>query len=103
MDLILNRDPETSLLKLEGRFTFESHSAFRMATQELLDAEETSEIVLDLSGLSYLDSSSLGMLLLLRDKSEARGLKVALLNPSPAVAGILKVVQFGKLFEIREG
>ena len=103
MDLVLNHEPGSSLLQLEGRFTFESHSTFRTVTQAILDATGTGEITLDLSGLSYLDSSSLGMLLLLKEKAEPKGIQVVLLKPSPVVLGILKIVQFGKLFEIREG
>ncbi len=102
MDLVLNHEPGSSLLRLEGRFTFESHSVFRAVTQALLDAPETREITLDLSGLSYLDSSSLGMLLLLKEKADPQGIPLILLKPSPVVMGILKVVQFGKLFEIQE-
>jgi len=102
MMLTLHRDPTSSLIRLEGNFTFESHQAFRSATQELLDAPGTEQITLDLSGLQYMDSSSLGMLLVLREKTEEKGITVVLIKPSPTVAGILKIVQFGKLFEIRE-
>ena len=102
MGLTLQKDLPNSTIRLEGTFTFEAHAAFRSATQELVDAPDARQITLDLSGLSYMDSSSLGMLLLLRDKTEAKGIRVVLIRPSPAVMAILKVVQFGKLFEIRE-
>lgn len=103
MDLVLNHEPGSALLHLEGRFTYESHSAFRSVTQSMLDAPAAQEIILDLSGLNYLDSSSLGMLLLLKEKADPKGIQLILQKPSPVVMGILKVVQFGKLFEIREG
>jgi len=102
MSLTLHKDAQASLIRLEGTFTFESHAAFRGLTQELIDAPGARQLTLDLSGLSYMDSSSLGMLLLLRDKTEAKGIKVVLIKPSPAVMSILKVVQFGRLFEIQE-
>jgi anti-anti-sigma factor len=102
MSLTLHKDAQASLIRLEGTFTFESHGAFKTATQELLDLPGCRTLTLDLSGLSYMDSSSLGMLLLLRDKTEAKGIKVVLIKPSPTVMSILKVVQFGRLFEIQE-
>ncbi|HEY3400259.1 MAG TPA: STAS domain-containing protein [Geothrix sp.] len=103
MSLSLHQDSQTSSLRLEGRFMFEAHTHFRNATQNLLDATTARQITLELSGLSYMDSSALGMLLLLREKAEAKDIKVVLANPSPAVMEILKIVQFGKLFDIREG
>ncbi|BDU69498.1 STAS domain-containing protein [Geothrix oryzae] len=103
MSLTLHQDLQASRLRLEGQFTFEAHTQFRSATQEVLDATAAGPITLDLSGLSYLDSSALGMLLLLREKAESKGLRVVLGKPSPVVMEILKIVQFGKLFEIQEG
>jgi HptB-dependent secretion and biofilm anti anti-sigma factor len=88
-------------LNLDGRFTFEQHLAFKQAAYELLDAKDVRTIQVDLSAVSYMDSSSLGMLLLLREKAEVKGIKVALFRPSPSVQTILKVVQFDQLFEIK--
>lgn len=90
------------VVKLEGRFTFESHQAFKAATGPLLEAEGVTEIHLDLSAVNYMDSSSLGMVLLLREKAEEKSISVVLAHPSPNVVAILQVVQFGKLFKILE-
>ena len=102
MSLALHQDFQASRLRLEGTFTFESHVQFRSATQDLLETTSADRIYLDLSGLSYLDSSALGMLLLLREKAEMKGLTVALVKPSPMVLDILKIVRFEKLFDIQE-
>ena len=88
------------LVMLVGRLTFECHQAFRSATDPLLDTQGLHQIQLDLSGVSYMDSSALGMLLVLREKAETKGITIALVKPSPCVITILKVVQFGKLFQI---
>lgn len=101
MEFSTHTDGMTGVVKLEGRFTFEAHQEFKGATTPLL-AQNLGAIHIDLSGVSYMDSSSLGMLLLLREKAEAKGMKVVLLRPSPSVLAIIKVVQFGKLFEIVE-
>lgn len=89
------------IIKLEGRFSFEAGAAFKAHTQALLGQGGVSELNLDFSGVTHLESSALGLLLLLREKAEARGVRVVLLEPSPAVRAIFNVVQFGKLFEIR--
>ncbi len=87
-------------LRLEGRFTFGAGAAFRTQAHALL--EQVSELCLDLAAVTHLESSALGVLLLLREKAEARGARVVLMSPSPALRAILDGVQFGRLFEIRD-
>jgi anti-anti-sigma factor len=87
-------------LRMDGRLTFEHHREIKDAAYPLLEKEEVRVIQLDLSGVTYMDSSTLGMLLLLREKADAKGMKVTLLRPSSSVMTILKVVQFDRLFEI---
>ena len=103
MTLLIHPAPQSGLLRMEGTFTFEAHGPFKAATTGLLEREDLRAITLDLAGVTYMDSAALGMLLLLRERAEARGLKVVLSRPAPTVRNILQVVQFGKLFEIREG
>lgn len=103
MTLLIHTDAQPGVLRMEGTFTFEAHSAFKTATAGLLETPGLSAITLDLSAVSYMDSAALGMLLLIRERAEAKGQKVILSRPSPTVMTILQVVQFGKLFEIREG
>lgn len=87
---------------LEGRFTFERHQSFKAATGLLLETEGLRELHLDLASVDYMDSSALGMVLLLRERAEAAGASVVLAHPSPSVQAVLQVVQFGKLFRILE-
>lgn len=90
------------LIKLEGRFTFQEYEAFKAATRGLLEARGISEIDLDLSAASYMDSNALSMLIALKDKAQAQNILVKLLKPSPAIHAILEMVQFEKLFTIIE-
>ena len=54
----------------------------------------------DLAGTDYLDSSALGMLLLLREHAGGEGAAIQIINASPDVKKILDVANFGKLFDI---
>ncbi|MEC9085422.1 MAG: STAS domain-containing protein, partial [Pseudomonadota bacterium] len=57
-------DGKTLTICVEGRFDFSTHQSFRDAYEH---SEPTvSHYVIDLSDTTYLDSSALGMLLLLR-------------------------------------
>jgi len=93
-------EDHTGTVKLEGRFTFETHSAFKSCTQNLLDTGKLGRVVLDMEGVSFMDASSLGMILLLRETTEARNLTLALKRPSAPVRRLLEIVQFEKIFEI---
>ncbi|MBP1772411.1 MAG: hypothetical protein H6P99_1574 [Holophagaceae bacterium] len=102
MALILQNNLQDATLRMEGTFLYEGRSDFKAATEELLSRTTTPGITLDLSAVSYMDSASLGMLLILRERTLATGRKVVLRNPSPPVRSILSIVQFDQLFDIRE-
>jgi anti-anti-sigma factor len=93
-------EDSTGTVKLEGRFTFETHPAFKSCTQSLLDAGRLARVVLDMEGVTYMDASSLGMILLLREATEARSMTLALMRPSASVRRLLEIVQFERIFEI---
>ncbi len=50
---------------------------------------------------TYLDSSALGMLLLLRDHAGGDAAEVRIVNCNPDVRKILTISNFEQLFEIR--
>ncbi len=93
-------EDHTATIGLDGRFTFEAHPAFKACTREALESEGLERIILDMEQVSYLDASSLGMILLLREAAEARQVTVILHRPSPPVMNLLEVVRFERLFQI---
>ena len=100
MDFTSRIDDHTATIGLTGRFTFEAHPGFKARTREALETDKLQRIVLDMEQVTYLDASSLGMILLLREAAEARQVVVILHRPSPAVVNLLEVVQFERLFQI---
>jgi len=89
-----------AILKLNGRFDFHSHRDFRSAYEAALDKDGVREVVIDFKDVDYLDSSALGMLLLLREKAEAVGKSVALVGLQGMVKQVLEIANFGKLFSV---
>jgi anti-anti-sigma factor len=90
----------TGVVTLAGRFTFECHGEFRSATDPFLADPAITEIRVRMAGLDYMDASSLGMLLVLREKAELKGKNVVLVDPAPCARTVLESVQFGKLFKM---
>lgn len=85
-------------IKVSGRFDFSVHPAFRDAYEHLTATVEHYRV--DLSDASYLDSSALGMLLLLRDHAGGDSASVEILKCNPDVRKILTISNFDQLFDI---
>lgn len=96
-----SRDTQATLF-LEGRFDFNSHRDFRAASEGLLENATIKALDINFDKVEYLDSSALGMLLLLREKAEAQGRKVSLSALRGTVKQVLDIANFGKLFTLRE-
>lgn len=95
---VTSRDGCTVIV-LQGRFDFNSHREFRDAV-DLAVKEAAAEIKVDLAAVDYLDSSALGMLLVLRDKSREAGKTVVLASARGAVKQVIDIANFGKLFTL---
>lgn len=93
----LSPDREQLTIFISGRFDFASYQDFRNA-YEGLGSEQ--RYIVDLKGTNYLDSSALGMLLLLRDHAGGERARVRLINCSADVVTILTISNFSKLFQI---
>lgn len=88
------------VLSLSGRFDFSIHRDFRANYESILGATGVKELDVNLNGVDYIDSSALGMLLLLREKATEKNIKMKLLYPKDSVRQVLEVANFGRLFDI---
>ncbi|MCW5619942.1 MAG: STAS domain-containing protein [Burkholderiales bacterium] len=88
-------------ISLNGRFDFSAHRIFRESYAPSLESKEIKEVEIDLGSVDYLDSSALGMLLMLREKAQAVNKSVSLSNCQQAVRQVLDIANFSKLFAIR--
>lgn len=92
-------DGKELVIHIKGRFDFSTHQDFRSAYEDHEDEPEA--YVVDLSEATYLDSSALGMLLLLRDHAGGDSHKVRIVNCNPDVKKILSISNFEQLFTIQ--
>lgn len=101
MDISVTTEGSVAKLQMSGHFDFSAHRAFREAYDPVLSKGGIKELEIDLGRVDYLDSSALGMLLLLRERAQAAGKSVLLCKPSISVMQILEIANFNKLFAIR--
>lgn len=100
MQVTVSKDGGRASIKLIGRFDFNAHREFRSAYDPLVGDNAVKQAVVDFTNVDYLDSSALGMLLMLRDKFRAVGKDVTLTGVKGAVKQVLDIANFGKLFQI---
>ncbi|BCJ05936.1 STAS domain-containing protein [Pseudomonas sp. AA27] len=91
-------DEKKLTIKIKGRFDFGRHQEFRNAYEKQPKSADT--VVIDLKEATYLDSSALGMLLLLRDYEGGEDACISVINTSSDVRKILAISNFDKLFDI---
>ena len=84
-------------IRVAGRFDFTMHREFRNAYH---DTDPASNFVVDLRQTAYLDSSALGMLLLLREYVGGDGSRIRIENCNADVRNILHIANFQRLFKI---
>lgn len=95
-------DHEQARIVLAGRFDFHAHRDFRQCSDEVLANGAVKELDINFAHVDYLDSSALGMLLLLKDKAEARGKRIVLSGLQGTVKQVLDIANFSKLFTLRD-
>ncbi|WP_455198113.1 STAS domain-containing protein, partial [Kaarinaea lacus] len=85
------------IIQIEGRFDFHMHASF----QDLYSQQPpTSTFVIDLAKATYIDSSAMGMLLLLREYAGKDRNKIRLINSPPEVKRALSISNLDQLFLI---
>lgn len=102
MRLDLRERGRVAVLQLEGRLVAgQGDEQLHEAVKVLLDSGR-SRIVVDLSGVSVIDSGGLGELVASAHRVESAGGKLKVLHPRERVARVLDVARVLPMFEVYE-
>ncbi|WP_317931686.1 STAS domain-containing protein [Halioxenophilus sp. WMMB6] len=85
-------------INIIGRFDFSSHLDFRKSYEHLNASPESIEV--NMRQATFVDSSALGMLLLLRDFAGEQQASVKISHCNNEVRQILEMANFSNLFTI---
>ncbi|MBF0370019.1 MAG: STAS domain-containing protein [Magnetococcales bacterium] len=91
-------DGDEVRIAISGGFVFSIHKLFRDSYR---NKRPEMRYTVDLSAVSHLDSSALGMLLLLREHAGGEASDVAIINCAPKIEKLLEIAQFNRLFQIQ--
>lgn len=89
MQVSINNEPTGTVVSVAGEVDADNSDEFGSS---LLDVPADSEVVLvDLSGLSFIDSSGISELVRAGEKLKSRGQKLTVRHPSDAVRRVLDI------------
>ena len=98
INMTVSDDGNKVTIAVTGKFDFQLYDEFRASYADTTG--NGTEYVINLSDTEYLDSSALGMLLLLREHAGGELSSIEITQASPEVRKILDVANFGKLFKL---
>ena len=94
----ISSDGKTITINVNGRFDFNVHQEFRQAYEQA--RHNDTKYSVNLAETEYMDSSALGMLLLLRERAGGDKADIEITNCSPEIKKILTISNFHQLFKI---
>jgi anti-anti-sigma factor len=98
VDTNISDDGLKVTISVTGRFDFQLYDSFRKAYSDTNGPG--AEYIVDFSKTNYLDSSALGMLLLLREHAGGESSDITISRASGDVKKALGVANFEKIFKV---
>lgn len=98
MKVSQNIQGKRAVLGISGQFAFESAMQFRQVAVDMTKRSDIAVVEVDLREATYIDSSALGVMLLLRDMARKAGMTVEISNCRGTVREALDRARFGNLF-----
>ncbi|CUW39735.1 conserved protein of unknown function, containing STAS (AntiSigma factor antagonist) domain [Magnetospirillum sp. XM-1] len=99
MQFRIKTDGATVTVALEGQLNFAANEDFQKLLNQLSEAGGK-KVVLDMAGLTHIDSVGLGLLYIAREDLAERRTEITLANPHDNVYRMLELTEANKTFEI---
>lgn len=90
----------TTTIKISGRFDFAVQNEFRDCYHSATP-QNAGKFIVDMSSATYMDSSGLGMLLMMREHLGGNNADISIINSSRDIDNILHVANFQNLFKLK--
>ena len=100
MEISVLQSGAASVIRLSGDLAADERGELATTVANLLDGGRK-RIVLDMSGVPYVNSAGLGALVTLSATANTRGGRVILAAPTPFFEQVLATTQLNKFFDVR--
>lgn len=97
---ITERWPSIYVVSLEGPVDQSTSPEARKAMASLFKNEDLDQILVDLSKVSYIESSGIATLVEALQKSKRRGIRFTLAGINPSVEAVFELANLRNIFEI---
>lgn len=88
------------IIKLKGEFTFADNEQFQGMIKLILGST-LKDVSLDFSGLEFIDSAALSMLLVMRESCGKQSMNISITNSTGRVKEVLDEMKFSKFIPIK--
>ena len=99
MEVALTKNGTQGVARIAGNFTFPDYVKFKDVL-DLTKDENINSILIDVSGLEFVDSAALGMLMILRGDAQKTMKTVSISGMKGQVEKVLKMSKFDTLFNM---
>ena len=93
------KEPSATILSLLDRFDFGARATFKEAVEKA-QKDQCPHLIVDLGGVTFMDSSALGLLVVTYQNFKRSKSKVSLLRPQGYVRQVLDLANIGKMITI---
>lgn len=97
MNMQLIHSNGTCEIFFTGTFTFTDNATFKQVL-ELVDSPQVRSFILDFSGVDFIDSAVLGMMMILRSTAAVRGQNITIRGAQNQVEKVMRMSQFDTKF-----
>lgn len=97
MSITFSNNDNTTRIIVSDRFDYSAHNEFRAAYK---DTDKDQIFVIDMNRATYMDSSALGMLLLLREHSNNPKKNISIIGCNSEIKQIFAISNFHEFFDI---
>jgi anti-anti-sigma factor len=100
VDIVAEQQGETIRLRLAGELDLSTADAFRTAGLGALDDPGAQRLLIDMSGVQFIDSTGVGVLVELRNAAQPLGRALVIAEPSDRVREVLQLTALDGVFDI---
>ncbi|MFO0972750.1 MAG: STAS domain-containing protein [Phycisphaerae bacterium] len=99
LSMSVERRAGATVVALRGASTMEQSEEIRARLLAVLE-ERPGVVVLDLSGLSFIESTGLGSIVAAHIRARRAGAVIRMVNPTPAIRELLRTTRLTELFGV---
>jgi len=100
MDVRFSREGNTLVVMIEGEIDHHTASKVRERIDSKFLMEPVKNMILDLSGVTFMDSAGIGLIIGRKSRVSLVGGRLSLRNPNPDIRKLLRVSRMEELIEL---